>query len=88
MTPHDFRRQRETLGLSRWTMATLLGVTVSDIFRCERRDGRPAIHPFVLDLAMAYAELELEWSRSAATVPMTTSAARASAADGREAAAI
>ena len=57
MTPDQFRHRREALRLSHDTLAELLGVTAADVIRCER-----AAHfdPFVLDVAMAYAELQAD----------------------------
>lgn len=60
MTPDEFRRRREALGLSHHTFANRLGVTAADVIRCERS---PQLHPFVLTLAIAYVELQLEARR-------------------------
>jgi transcriptional regulator with XRE-family HTH domain len=70
MTPDQFRRRREAMGLSQTELAAYLGVTSADVVRCERA---PRYDAFVLALAMAYVELLLEaertpklvWTRSA-----------------------
>ena len=60
MTPEEFRTRREELGLSHAAFAAHLGVSTLDVIRCERA---PRYDPFVLALAMAYAELRVEAER-------------------------
>lgn len=56
MTPDEFRRRREALGLTHHAFAQRLGITAADVLRCERA---PQYHPFVLALAIAYIELQM-----------------------------
>jgi transcriptional regulator with XRE-family HTH domain len=59
MTPDQFRRHREAMGLSYSQFAGHLGVTSADVIRCERHTA-PPVDPFVLALAVAYVELQVE----------------------------
>lgn len=59
MTPAQFRTRRVAMRLSDSAFAAYLGITSSAVRRCER-DLAPHADPFVLDLVIAYVELQVE----------------------------
>lgn len=86
MTPDQFRRQREALGLSHAALASLLGVTSADVIRCEEH-ASPSVTPFVRALAIACAELHLDAAAPRARVRRSRRAASDHDAHARPAAA-
>ena len=57
MTPREFRRARENLGITQAELATALGLSVRTIAQYERGErwdnGRPVVVPLVVELALS-----------------------------------